>query len=119
MRTVTLALALLAATPAAADDDPWLGGDKALHYGASLGLAASGYGAGALAFDGEPARLATGAGLALGAGAGKELLDLAGLGDPSWRDLAWDVAGAATGLALAWAIDRLFFQEEPAPQLRP
>jgi len=116
--TAALALAvLLHAVPSAAPSgDPWLGRDKALHFGASAGLAAAGYGSGALASDEPWVPLATGAGLALGAGVAKELLDLAGLGTPSWRDLTWDLLGTATGLAGAWAVDRLLFRH-PAPQL--
>ncbi len=44
-------------------------------------------------------------GLSLTVGAGKELADLAGLGDPSWRDFAADVLGTILGVGLAWAID--------------
>lgn len=45
--------------------------------------------------------------MALGAGVAKEVADLAGLGHPSWKDLAWDVVGTGTGLLVAWAIDAL------------
>jgi putative lipoprotein len=52
-----------------------------------------------------------GAGAGLAAGAAKELWDLSGHGDPSARDLAWDVAGTLTGVAVAalidWAVGRL------------
>jgi uncharacterized protein YfiM (DUF2279 family) len=91
----------------AADPDPWLGRDKALHAVVSAGIAAGGYGAAASQTDDRGWRLLTGAGLALGAGVGKEVLDLYGLGDASWRDLTWDVIGTATGLGVAWIIDRL------------
>ena len=49
--------------------------------------------------------LVVGGTLAIGAGALKEGLDAAGLGDPSWKDFAWDVIGAACGLGVAWVID--------------
>jgi putative lipoprotein len=89
--------------------DDWFGQDKALHYGVSAGLAGAGYAGGALLFDAPEARWLTGAGVALGAGIGKELYD-AGRGSFfSFKDLTWDVAGTATGLGLSWAIDRLFF----------
>jgi putative lipoprotein len=89
----------------AADPDPWFGRDKALHFGATALLANVGYADAALATDDVRIRLAVGGGLALTAGVGKELWDLSGHGDASFRDLTWDVLGTATGLALAAAID--------------
>jgi putative lipoprotein len=102
-------LALLGATPAAraADPDPWISRDKALHFDVTAGIAAVGYGVSAawLVPDARWKSLAIGGGVALSAGAAKELLDLAGLGDPSWKDFAWDAFGTLAGLALAWGID--------------
>ena len=102
-----------------ADPDPWLSQDKALHFGASAGLAVTGYALGGLwQPSSEPLRLVVGGSAALAAGAVKELLDLAvGLGTPSWKDVAWNVAGTAVGLAVAWAVDRLIVQPLAA-QLR-
>ncbi len=91
----------------AQDEDAWLGRDKLLHFGVSAGLAVAGYGLGVALFDCEPPRLGLGGGLALGLGIGKELWDLAGEGDASWRDLVWDVLGTAVGLFVAWGLDRL------------
>jgi putative lipoprotein len=103
------ALACACATrPARAEDpdpDPWLGTDKALHFGISAGIAAGGYTAGAAAFEARYPALLVGGGVALAAGAGKELADMAGAGTPSWRDFAWDVAGTLVGLAVAWSAD--------------
>jgi len=111
MRALLLsAVAVVFLSPArarAADDDPWFGRDKALHFGASAVLALGGYALGAAFFDETPPRLATGAGVALGAGIAKELADLAGAGSASWRDIVWDVAGTGTGLLLAWGADEL------------
>ena len=102
------ALALLLSTPALGQSaDPWFGRDKALHFGLSAGLAGAGYVGGALVFEEDWAPLASGAGLALSLGIAKELWDLSGRGTASFRDLAWDAAGTATGLLTAWAIDRL------------
>ncbi len=108
----TLALFLLcslgwSAPARAADPDPWFGADKALHYGASAGLAGLGYGAASLVWDDTGLRLGFGASVALTAGIAKELVDLAGHGTPSWKDLTWDVLGTATGLLVAWGIDLL------------
>lgn len=91
----------------AAEADPWFGPDKALHFSVSAALAGGGYGATAAIAEDRRWRLPVGATIALGAGVGKELYDLTGRGDASWRDLAWDVTGTVTGLAVAWLIDRL------------
>lgn len=92
---------------APADPDPWLGPDKALHFAFSAGIAGGGYAGATFFTDDIGVRLLVGGGLSLGAGAAKELVDLAGFGHPSWRDFAWDVVGAATGLLIAWLIDHL------------
>jgi putative lipoprotein len=91
----------------AADPDPWFGRDKALHFGATATLASGGYGAAALFTDDRTTRWLAGGSLAMAAGAGKELWDLSGHGDASWRDLAWDAMGTATGLVVASFIDWL------------
>jgi len=90
---------------ARADDDPFWGRDKALHFAVAGTISGTGYGVTtALSADRWKA-FAIGGALAVGAGALKEGLDAAGLGDPSWKDFAWDVIGAACGLGVAWAID--------------
>jgi uncharacterized protein YfiM (DUF2279 family) len=107
-----LLLVLLAASSArGASGDDWLGQDKPKHFGVTLVLAGGGYGAGALVFESPRARLLSGAALGLGVGIGKELYDATHAGDASWKDLAWDAVGTATGLALAWLIDTLFFED--------
>jgi putative lipoprotein len=108
-----LALALCPVDRVRADD--WLGPDKALHFGVSAGLSAGAYAASALAFEDRAPRLAIGVGFGVVAGAGKELYDAAGHGDPSWRDFSWDVLGAVTGAAIAWLIDELVSGSEDAP----
>jgi putative lipoprotein len=104
---VTSAVILTAGSVARADDgDPWISRDKAIHFDVSAGIAAAGYGVSAAwLVDARWKALAIGGGVALGAGATKELLDLAGLGDPSWKDFAWDAIGTVAGLVLAWSID--------------
>ena len=97
---------LVGARPArAADPDPWFGRDKALHFSLSAALATGGYGAMALATDDRRVRLAVGGGFAFSLGIAKELWDLSGHGDASWRDLTWDAVGTVTGLAFAAAVD--------------
>jgi putative lipoprotein len=104
---ITVAVLCSVATTARADEpeDPWFGQDKVIHYTVSAGIAGGGYVAGALIFDTRAHALAVGAGAAALAGIGKELADLGGYGDPSWKDLCWDGLGMVTGLALAWGID--------------
>lgn len=122
MRTRLLLVLLLWAGSASAqvDPDPWLAPDKALHFSFSAGLAGLGYGGAALMTDDRGVRLAVGAGVALTAGIAKELADLAGLGRPSWKDLAWDVAGTGVGLLVSWLLDRFVFtpllgEHQPLP----
>lgn len=91
--------------PARADNDPWFAKDKALHAGVSAGIAAGSYAISASLFDARGHALLAAGGVTLAIGAGKELVDLAGYGDPSWKDFVADVAGTVLGLALAWSID--------------
>jgi putative lipoprotein len=100
-----LAAALPARRARAADPDPWFGRDKALHFGASALLAAGGYGATSLVTEDRRVRLAVGGGFAFSLGIAKELWDLSGHGDASWRDLTWDAVGTVAGLGFAAAVD--------------
>jgi putative lipoprotein len=102
---LALFAALLGRSARAADPDPWFGRDKALHFGASALLASGGYGATALVTEDRRVRLAVGGGFAFSLGIAKELWDLSGHGDASWRDLTWDAVGTLTGLAVAAAVD--------------
>jgi len=120
MRIVLAAsvLALLASSPdaRAASPDPWFGRDKLLHFGVSAGLASGGYWTAALLTDEPFVKLGVGAGTALAAGTAKELWDLSGRGNASWRDLTWDVVGTLCGLAVSWGLDWLLSEagDEPA-----
>ncbi len=94
----------------AQEADPWFARDKALHFDVSAGIAAAGYGVSAgWLVDARWKALAIGGGVALAAGAGKELLDATHVlgGDPSWKDFTWDVIGTVAGLAIAWGVDLL------------
>jgi putative lipoprotein len=86
--------------------DSWFGMDKAKHFAATFGLAAVGYCASGLGFLSRRARLCSGAGIALTAGVAKELDDMAGYGNPSWKDLTWDVVGTCAGLLAALELER-------------
>jgi putative lipoprotein len=119
VRTAVLLVALWPILGAAqTDPDPWFAPDKALHFSFSAGLAGLGYGGAALVTENRVLRLVAGGSIALAAGITKELLDLSGLGDPSWKDLAWDCAGIAVGLVFAWLIDRFVVTPlaQPAPK---
>jgi putative lipoprotein len=100
-----VAASLATAAPAAAEDDPWWGRDKALHFGVSAGLGASGYALSSLALESRLERVAAGAAFSLTLGASKELYDLSGGGDASWKDFTWDVAGTSVGVGLALLVD--------------
>jgi uncharacterized protein YfiM (DUF2279 family) len=110
----------IAPTASATDTDPWIAQDKALHFDACAGLAAVGYAVSAgWIVDARWKALAVGGGVAMAAGAGKELLDATRVlgGDPSWKDFAWDAIGTVAGLALAWGVDLLLggvTRERPA-----
>ena len=99
-----------------ANADPWFGRDKLLHFAASGSLSVVGYANASMLTESRPLRVGAGAALAVGAGVAKELWDLDGHGDPSWRDLSWDLLGAATGLLVSvgvdWAVHRMF---QPPP----
>jgi putative lipoprotein len=100
-----LAAGVAAAPAAAADPDLWFGHDKLLHFEAASSIAVVGYAGAAGATEDWRLRAAAGFGLAVTAGAAKELWDLDGHGDASWRDFTWDVVGAVTGVAVARTVD--------------
>lgn len=110
LSTVLAAMVAVPAT-ARAENDPWFSRDKALHFGVSGLIASNGYFATRLADGNRGLALGIGAGTAIVIGVGKELYDLTGRGDPSWKDLSWDLVGTGTGLLVAWAFDRLVLGE--------
>lgn len=91
----------------AAAQDAWWGADKALHFSVSAGLAAGGYAIAVPIIDAPWARATIGASFSLTLGIAKELYDLSGAGDASWRDFTWDVLGTATGVLLALGVEWL------------
>ena len=95
--------------------DPWFGRDKALHFGLSAVLGAAGYAAASPWLATKSERALAGGAFSLTLGAGKELWDLSGHGDASFRDFTWDVVGTAVGLALAVGVDAL---ARPEPHVR-
>lgn len=94
------------ATPALAEDkDPWVSADKEKHFVASSGVTGAGYLTASFFTDDVVARAVFAAGLGVAVGGGKEVLDAAGLGDPSFKDLTWDLVGTATTVAIAVTFD--------------
>jgi uncharacterized protein YfiM (DUF2279 family) len=111
---LVFACSLLADAPAHAQDS-WGGADKGKHFAASAVLAAGGY-ASALWLVDEPwQRAAIGGGFAFGLGIAKELYDATGRGDPSFRDLTWDLIGCAFGVSTALLLDYVLRAPEPVP----
>lgn len=112
--SAALVFCLISASACASDADPWLGTDKALHFGVSVALAAGGYAASSPWLDRRYERALAGSTFSLTLGAGKELWDLSGHGDPSWRDFTWDVLGTAVGVVLAVGVDALLSPKHDA-----
>jgi putative lipoprotein len=102
---LTALLAFLASPKEARAEDEWLGTDKFLHFGVSAALSGGGYAVASLAFDRKWERATTGAVFSLTLGATKELYDLAGHGDASWKDFTWDIVGTAVGTGIALLVD--------------
>lgn len=100
-----LVLCWVWASPALADR--WWGPDKELHLYASAGLASTSWWFAKSLRLSDPVASACALSLTLLVGGAKELVDLTGLGDPSWKDFAWDVIGAVVGVVLGLVIERL------------
>lgn len=97
--------------------DAWVGRDKALHFGVSAAIAASAYGVSAIWIERPAFRFLTGSAVALAAGAGKEIWDATGHGDPSLKDFTWDVVGTLSGAGLALGVDYIWRCIEPRHQV--
>lgn len=109
-RLLTMAVFLASLSTAArarADDDPWFGRDKVLHFSISALLAGGAYTVTATQSRSRFVPLLVGGGVALAAGAAKEGVDALGFGTASWKDFAWDAAGTIVGLGIAWSLDLL------------
>ncbi len=79
--------------------DPWFGADKLKHFFMSAFVESVSYSTlRATGVSNGPALVGASV-TTLGVGVGKELWDRAGHGDPSLRDLTWDIAGGAAAAA--------------------
>ena len=102
-----------ASRAAAQEADRWLAPDKALHFSVSAVLGAGSYAGATLVLEAPWQRALLAGGITLSLGVGKELYDATGHGDPSLRDLAWDVIGCVVGVGLAYVIDLAFRSDGP------
>lgn len=103
---IALVLLIGTLTPVSANaQSRWLGRDKAQHFVVGTVFAGGGYAVGAAVSPDRGKRIAIGFAFGLGSGAAKEIRDRKG-GDPSSRDFTWHAVGAATGVTVAWLIDR-------------
>lgn len=80
-------------------DDAWLAEDKLRHFALSFAATEMAYGAARVGLDHGTA-VPTAAGAALAIGLAKEVRDVRTGGSLSLKDLAWDLAGVALGVAL-------------------
>lgn len=111
LRIALLGAALLGAAlgplsaPARADD-AFFGADKSLHFSISAAAALTCE----LALDSfelpAPLHYPLALALPLGLGFGKELFDYARGGQASRADLTWDILGVATGLLVAFVLEK-------------
>lgn len=85
--------------------DKWLGADKGKHFGASAVAAAGGYAAAMWVVDEPWQRAALGGGFGFALGIAKEVYDATGRGDPSWRDLTWDLIGCGFAVGVSALLD--------------
>lgn len=102
---LSCAVVLTASRAHAGGDDPWWGFDKAEHLVAGSVIAGGAYALGTAVWSERSHALLLGLGAALIAGAAKEALDATGLGQPSWKDFAWDAIGGLCGVGVAVTID--------------
>lgn len=101
MRGLLLVFSLHGA-PSAASADRWLSADKLQHFLSSAFVQSLAYGSLRGAGASHAAALAGASVTTAAVGVGKEIYDGRTKGDPSFRDLAWDAAGAgAISLLLA------------------
>ena len=101
MKLLILAATFLLAGCSHTANDQWSGHDKAQHFIASAILAGAGTEIGLRQGSGSARSGNIGFLFSVSLGAAKELWDSRPAGTGwSWKDFAWDVAGAATGYTI-------------------
>lgn len=122
LRSAALVIAIAVALPSPASAQ-LLRRDDRLHLGLSSLIAFGAYGVVALVDERDWVRVSVGGAVALAAGIAKELWDLSGRGDPSWRDFGFDVIGTGVGLLAGWLLGLLVRHvrgpDEPEPTPAP
>jgi putative lipoprotein len=114
-----IALALFCSISGSARaQDPWFGIDKAKHFSASAVFAGGGYAASILIVEAPWQRAVIGGNFAFALGIAKEIYDATGHGDPSFRDLTWDLIGCAVGVGIALLLDYGFRSSSPEDSAR-
>lgn len=102
----TRALVLVVLMASSAHADAWVAPDKGLHFGVSVGLATAISLSTMAWLDSRAERFGVAFTAALALGLAKEVLDAWSTGSPSFRDLAWDAAGALVGALLGFVVER-------------
>ncbi|HET9466881.1 MAG TPA: hypothetical protein VFO48_00660 [Vicinamibacterales bacterium] len=98
-------VALLLWPHVAIAQDKWFAPDKAKHFGAGAAISAGTYAAAVPLTARTRWRITIGTTAGIAAAAGKELRDRR-RGGGSWRDFAWTAGGTASGIVMAWIIDK-------------
>lgn len=106
MGRTLIIIALLACPEWAFAQDKWFAADKAKHFGAGAALAGGAYAVSVPLTKRRGWRVAIGTTVGLAAAGGKELRDRRRNGYGSWRDIAWTAGGTASGVLVAWVIDK-------------
>jgi uncharacterized protein YfiM (DUF2279 family) len=106
MPLLIIIVALLACPDRAFAQDKWFAADKAKHFSAGAALAGGGYAASVPLTKRRGWRVTIGTSVGLAAAGAKEFRDRRRKGSGSWRDFAWTAGGTATGVLVAWVIDK-------------
>jgi uncharacterized protein YfiM (DUF2279 family) len=113
-----LMAALLVSASRSHAQDAFFAPDKGLHFGLSAGATLANYAVLDSCDLNASLRYPLALALPVALGFGKELLDVANGGRASRADLAWDILGVATGLAIACVLREWLFPRATAEPTR-
>jgi uncharacterized protein YfiM (DUF2279 family) len=117
-RSGMLMAALLVSASRSHAQDAFFAPDKGLHFGLSAGATLANYALWDSCDLDASLRYPLALALPLALGFGKELLDVANGGRASRADLAWDILGVATGLAIACVLREWLFPRPTTESLQ-